>query len=104
MTYRFPTDSEIRYPERPPRRGDRVRGRRGELFVVLQVEREGEAYVARCVTPADYARDLRRLSRRVSSVADEMTQRARELMRRAREDRPHAALEDDALNPRRPQG
>lgn len=103
VTYRFPTDTEIRYLERPPGRGDRVRGRRGEFFIVLDVEREGDAYVVRCVTPSEYARDLRRVSRRLSSIADDMAQRARELMRRSVEHRARMSAERDVLTPPRRQ-
>jgi hypothetical protein len=73
VTFQFPTDSEIRYLEQRPRPGDRVRGRRGELFVVARVERDGAGYLASCVTPSDLASDLagdgRRVSRRLRTVA-----------------------------------
>jgi hypothetical protein len=57
VTFQFPTDTDIRYLEQPPRRGDRVRGRRGERFVVAHVNREGDVYLARCVTSVDFASD-----------------------------------------------
>jgi hypothetical protein len=61
VTFRFPTDTAIRYLDRPPRRGDRVRGVDGELFVVLYAEPTSSGDVAICVTPLEYDRaaDLR---------------------------------------------
>ena len=85
VTFHFPTDTEIRYLEQRPCRGDRVRGRCGELFVVAQVDREGDTYLARCVTPVEYASDARRLSRTLRTLAHEMRGRAGEIVRRTLE-------------------
>jgi len=54
ITFRFPTDSQIRYVDRPPCRGDRVRGLDGEVFIVLHSEPTGYGDLAICVTPLEY--------------------------------------------------
>jgi hypothetical protein len=44
----FPTDSQIRYLEDVPERGDRVSGLRGEPYVVTDVTRDGAGFVVVC--------------------------------------------------------
>lgn len=44
----FPTDSQVRYVERVPERGERVFGLAGEEYVVADVTREGEGFVVVC--------------------------------------------------------
>jgi hypothetical protein len=84
VTFHFPTDTEIRYLEQRPSRGDRVRGRCGELFVVANVDREGDTYLARCVRPVACASEAPRLSRTLRLLTNEMRGRAREIVYRAR--------------------
>lgn len=60
ITFHFPRDTQIRYVDRPPRRGQRVRGLDGELYVVLDAGPTESGDVAVCVTPIEYARALRR--------------------------------------------
>ena len=84
VTFQFPTDTEVRYLDRVPRRGEPVRGRGGELFVVSRVESE-DGHLAACLTPVDYAHDARRLSRRMRDLAHELRERAVEAKQRARQ-------------------
>jgi hypothetical protein len=56
VTFRFQTDTLIRYVDRHPRRGDRVDGLDGELYVVLYSESTGSGDLAICVTPSEYRR------------------------------------------------
>ena len=56
VSFRFPTDTQIRYVDRPPRRGDRVDGLDGEFYVVRYSDRTGSGDVAICVTPVEYRR------------------------------------------------
>ena len=84
VAFQFPADTEVRYLERVPRRGDRVRGRGGELFVVSRVESE-DGQLAACVTLTEYARDARLLSRKMRDLARDMRERAVEATRRNRE-------------------
>jgi hypothetical protein len=56
VSFRFPTDTQIRYVDRLPRRGDRVRGLDGELFVVLLSESTSSGDVVICATPLEYRR------------------------------------------------
>jgi hypothetical protein len=54
VTFRFPTDTEILYVDRPPRRGDRVRSVDGEVFIVMYSEPTSSGDLAICVTPVEY--------------------------------------------------
>ena len=56
VSFRFPTDTQIRYVDRPPRRGDRVDGLDGEFYIVLYSDQTGSGDVAICVTPLEYRR------------------------------------------------
>jgi hypothetical protein len=56
VSFRFSTDTQIRYVERSPRRGDRIEGLDGELYVVLHSDQTGSGDVAICVTPLEYHR------------------------------------------------
>jgi hypothetical protein len=60
IAFHFPKDTQIRYVDRPPHRGQRVRGLDGELYVVLHAGPTESGDVAVCVTPIEYARALRR--------------------------------------------
>ena len=84
VTFQFPTDTEVRYLERVPRRGERVRGRGGELFVVSRVESE-DGHLAACLTLVEYTRDARRLSRKMRDLAHELRERAVEARLRNRQ-------------------
>jgi hypothetical protein len=60
VTFHFPTDTQIRYLERRPRLGERVRGLDGEVFVVIDARTNGSGDVVTCVTPLDYDAASRR--------------------------------------------
>jgi hypothetical protein len=63
VTFQFPGDTQIRYVERPPRRGEHVRGLDGMLYVVLHAGPTDSGDIAVCVTPTEYARATRRAPR-----------------------------------------
>jgi hypothetical protein len=69
VTFHFPHDTQIRYLERVPSRGEHVRALDGELFVVLETQPNGPGEVATCVTPAEYARATRSGARSVNRLA-----------------------------------
>jgi hypothetical protein len=57
LTYRFPTDTQVRYHEHVPRQGERVTGLRGESYVVWAVrEEEAFSYTVTCLRPEGSAR------------------------------------------------
>ncbi|HEU0303010.1 MAG TPA: hypothetical protein VFR32_00375 [Gaiellaceae bacterium] len=59
VTFRFPTDTEVRYPREAPKRGERLT-RRGGNWVVIGLERdEAGLEIALCVRFADYVRQAR---------------------------------------------
>lgn len=76
VTFHFPHDTQIRYVERGPRRGERVRGLDGELYVVLNVEPNGAGDVAMCVTSLEYGRAMRGAGRTIAGRAREQSARA----------------------------
>jgi hypothetical protein len=66
VTFRFPGDSLIRYVDRVPVRGDRVRDVHGRRFVVATSEPDDAGgSIARCVTPVGYTRETRMPQRSV---------------------------------------
>lgn len=90
VTFQFPSDMEVRYLERRPRRGDPIRGRRHELFFISRIETDDVGCLAVCVTPVEYARDTKGLSRKARALARELRERAVQVRRRSRELRPKA--------------
>jgi hypothetical protein len=77
VSFRFPTDTQIRYVDRAPRRGDRVDGLDGELYIVVYSDQTATGDVAICVTPVEYrratelrARAIHALTSRGSPPAD----------------------------------
>jgi hypothetical protein len=49
VTLKFPGDAQVRYIDRIPQEGDRIRGLANEDFVVSSVEREDGGYKVTCV-------------------------------------------------------
>jgi hypothetical protein len=75
VTFRFPGDSLIRYVDRVPVRGDRVRDVHGNGFVVATSEPDGAGgAIARCMTPVGYARETPGLRRAVAEERSRRTQ------------------------------
>jgi hypothetical protein len=58
VTFRFPSDFEVRYLERLPRRGERIRAGGGEWFYVSRVESQGEGEVVITANLIEYAHDV----------------------------------------------
>jgi hypothetical protein len=83
VTFHFPTDTQIRYVERRPRRGERIRGLDGDVYIVARTEPGCPGEVARCVTPLEYAREVRRAGGPILERAREQGERAIELRARA---------------------
>jgi hypothetical protein len=79
VTFRFPTDTQIRYVDRPPRRGDRVDGLDGELYVVLYAESTGSGDLAICVTPLEYHRATELRARAIHVLTSSPGSRGTEL-------------------------
>jgi hypothetical protein len=69
VTFRFPTDTQIHYVDRPPCRGDRVRGLDGEVFFVLYAERTSSGDLAICVTPLEYHRATELRARAIHALS-----------------------------------
>jgi hypothetical protein len=51
VTLQFPTYAQVRYFERLPQPGERIRGLADEAFVVSRVELDGGGFVVICVPP-----------------------------------------------------
>lgn len=86
VTFRFPTRSEVRYPDATPTRGDRVRASGSRtMFVVSSVEAGSDGTVVTAVATTDYLRDVRRSARSSRELAVDLRERAAELNRQTRE-------------------
>jgi hypothetical protein len=86
VTFRFPHDSIVRYVERRPRRGERVSGLRGEIFVISSTERDGAGgHIVTCVTPIQYAEEARNIAHGARALALEMKERTVEIKRKTLE-------------------
>jgi hypothetical protein len=72
----FPDSAEVRFLERPPRRGQRVVSRSGNVWLVADVLRSGtRTYTVNCVSKRDFLRDL--IDRRSAHKASELLALAR---------------------------
>jgi hypothetical protein len=80
VEYRFPTETQIRYVERLPGRGDQVDSTPGTKFVVSRAEPDelGE-WVVTCVASRDFRQESQRLARSMQGLARELRQRAIEV-------------------------
>ena len=77
VSFRFPTDTQIRYVARPPRRGDRIEGLDGEVFVVLYSDQTGSGDVVICVTPLEYHRATELRARAIHALTSPGSPRPR---------------------------
>jgi hypothetical protein len=87
IAFHFPNDSEIRYLEFVPTRGQQVFGLHGEPFVVSQVEEEGDGYLVSCLTMPQYAHEVRRKAMALRHAALRAGARAADLTQRLVEPR-----------------
>lgn len=86
VTFHFPTDTDVRYLDSLPTRGDIAHGLGHRRFVVSQVTNDpADGHIATCVTPLAYARDARTLARASRVLAMDMRERAVAAKRQAHE-------------------
>jgi hypothetical protein len=71
---------DVRYEERPPRRGACVRDNTGKSFVVLRVDRDtGDTYIVTAVDACAFLRDAKRLTSAERGLTRQMRARALEM-------------------------